>query len=29
VRFRPPLNVTREELDEGLNIIRASMKELV
>lgn len=26
VRFRPPLNVTRQEIDEGLGIIRKSLK---
>ncbi len=29
VRFRPPLNVSREEIDEGMNIIRASLQELL
>ena len=28
VRFRPPLNVTRQETDEGLEIIRRSLKGL-
>ena len=28
VRFRPPLNVTREELDKGLGIIRESLAEM-
>jgi L-lysine 6-transaminase len=28
IRFRPPLNVSREEIEEGMNIIRASMSEL-
>lgn len=28
IRFRPPLNVTRNELDEGLNILRQSLKEM-
>lgn len=28
IRFRPPLNVTREELDKGLGIIRASLVEI-
>lgn len=27
IRFRPPLNVTKAELDEGLGIIRQSIKE--
>ncbi len=22
IRFRPPLNITKDEIDEGLNIIR-------
>jgi L-lysine 6-transaminase len=22
IRFRPPLNITKDELDEGLNVIR-------
>jgi L-lysine 6-transaminase len=29
IRFRPPLNITRDELTIGLNIIRAQMKELI
>ncbi|MDP4199683.1 MAG: L-lysine 6-transaminase [Bacteroidota bacterium] len=28
IRFRPPLNITREELQIGLNIIREQLKEL-
>jgi len=27
VRFRPPLNISREEIDEGMDIIRKSLKE--
>lgn len=29
IRFRPALNVTKDEINEGLGIIRASMKELL
>jgi len=29
IRFRPPLNVSREEVDEGMGIIRSSLRELV
>lgn len=28
IRFRPPLNVSREEIDLGLSIIRSSLREL-
>lgn len=28
VRFRPPLNITSEQIDEGLEVIRKVMKEL-
>ena len=28
IRFRPPLNVSKEEIDSGLSIIRESLKEL-
>ena len=28
IRFRPPLNITQEELTIGLNIIRGQLKEL-
>jgi L-lysine 6-transaminase len=29
LRFRPPLNISRGEVDEGVNILRESLKELV
>ena len=29
IRFRPPLNVSREEIDEGMGIIRTSLQELL
>jgi len=28
IRFRPPLNVTREQIDDGIEIIRQSLKEV-
>ena len=28
VRFRPPLNLTRAEADEGLDIVRSSLRSL-
>jgi L-lysine 6-transaminase len=28
IRFRPPLNVTLEEIDEGIDIIRRSISEV-
>jgi L-lysine 6-transaminase len=28
IRFRPPLNITREEIDKGLGIMRQSLSEL-
>ena len=28
IRFRPPLNISRDELDTGMEIIRTSMKQL-
>ena len=29
IRFRPPLNVSRDEISEGLDIIRRTLKEIV
>ncbi|MCZ6777279.1 MAG: L-lysine 6-transaminase [Ignavibacteria bacterium] len=29
IRFRPPLNVSRDEINEGLDIIRRTLKEIV
>ncbi len=28
IRFRPPLNISREEIDEGMHIIRKGLKEI-
>lgn len=28
IRFRPPLNVTKEEINEGLSIIRKAIQEI-
>ena len=28
IRFRPPLTIQRHELDEGVNILRQSLKEM-
>jgi L-lysine 6-transaminase len=28
IRFRPPLNLTKTEVDEGMRIIRGALKEI-